>query len=298
MILMKKLTTKEFIKRCKEKHGDKYCYVLTKYNNMHTKITIICPIHGIFEQKAQDHSLGYGCTFCSGTNLKSNEDFIKDAQKIHGVKYKYHNVDYKGNKTKIIITCRIHGDFEQLPADHLKGSGCPWCKNVAKKDTDMFIHQVSVVHKNKYRYNNAFYINAHTKLLVTCEKHGLFAITPCNHLNGTGCPICHPGGFRTDKKGFLYLLRSEDGLFVKVGVTNNIKNRIKTLIKKTPFRFSLVECYKNNGNVVLFLEKCFIDCYDTAGFQGFDGATEWLHFNDQILENFRVLTNKSPQIHT
>lgn len=35
---------------------------------------------------------------------------------------------YKTKKEKVIITCLIHGDFEQSPDGHLRGQGCPRCK--------------------------------------------------------------------------------------------------------------------------------------------------------------------------
>ena len=47
---MKKLTTDDFIKRSKNIHGDKYDYSLVEYINQKTKVKIICPVHGIFDQ--------------------------------------------------------------------------------------------------------------------------------------------------------------------------------------------------------------------------------------------------------
>lgn len=52
---MAKLTTEEFIKRAKEVHGDKYDYSFVEYVNSSTKVKIICPKHGIFEQTPNKH---------------------------------------------------------------------------------------------------------------------------------------------------------------------------------------------------------------------------------------------------
>ena len=60
----RKLTQEEFIKRCKNVHGDKYDYSKSIYKNKNSKIIIICPIHGEFEQKAEDHYSGHGCKYC------------------------------------------------------------------------------------------------------------------------------------------------------------------------------------------------------------------------------------------
>jgi len=60
--------------------------------------------------------------------LNTNE-VIKQFKKIHGNKYNYDKVDYKNSKTKVIVTCDKHGDFNQTPSNHKKGHGCPMCSN-------------------------------------------------------------------------------------------------------------------------------------------------------------------------
>ena len=51
-------------------------------------------------------------------NNKTNI-FISKANKIHGDKYDYSKVNYINTKTKINIICKIHGEFEQNPSNHL-----------------------------------------------------------------------------------------------------------------------------------------------------------------------------------
>lgn len=55
------------------------------------------------------------------------EQFIEQATLVHGDKYDYSKAQYKGDKTKIVIICPIHGEFEQIPNNHKSGSGCPRC---------------------------------------------------------------------------------------------------------------------------------------------------------------------------
>ena len=57
----------------------------------------------------------------------TTQEFITKAKKIHKDTYDYSNVDYKGSKTKVKIRCKIHGEFSQVPSDHLRGKGCPKC---------------------------------------------------------------------------------------------------------------------------------------------------------------------------
>ena len=52
---MKKLTIDEFIKISNIKHNNKYDYSLSIYINSRTKVKIICPIHGEFEQNINKH---------------------------------------------------------------------------------------------------------------------------------------------------------------------------------------------------------------------------------------------------
>jgi hypothetical protein len=62
----KRLTTKQFIEKAKSIHKDKYDYSLVEYKNNKTKVRIICPEHGAFEQRPNDHLRGRGCSKCGG----------------------------------------------------------------------------------------------------------------------------------------------------------------------------------------------------------------------------------------
>ncbi len=53
--MAKKLTTAEFIKRARCIHGDKYDYRFVNYVNAHTKIVVVCPLHGEFVQEPTNH---------------------------------------------------------------------------------------------------------------------------------------------------------------------------------------------------------------------------------------------------
>lgn len=186
----KKLTTEEFIKRAKEIHGDKYDYSLIDYKNSQTKVKIICPIHGIFEQKPANHLDNCGCQKCNKHDSLTVEEFIEKANKVHNNKYDYSLVNYINNKTKIKIICPIHGVFEQFPTHHLQKAGCKKCSKVYKPSTEEFIDMANRIHYNKYDYSKTFYKSAHSKIKIICLKHGEFEQTPSDHLKGNGCPLC------------------------------------------------------------------------------------------------------------
>ena len=136
-------TTETYIEAANIKHNYKYDYSKTelkyiKNGNCPRKlvsnknITIICPEHGEFQQDLYWHLAGYGCPSCANKgrylkNAKTTEQFIKDAKKIHGDKYDYTLSKYVNRATLIKIVCPIHGEFEQLPMNHLAGKGCFLC---------------------------------------------------------------------------------------------------------------------------------------------------------------------------
>ena len=129
-----KLTTKGFIEKAKEKHGNKYDYSNVEYINAHKKVIIRCVEHGEFKQQPGKHLSGRGCPTCANilTAKKlslTTEEFIEKAKKKHGNKYDYSKVEYINNHTKVIIRCIEHGEFKQRPSCHLSSSGCPICVN-------------------------------------------------------------------------------------------------------------------------------------------------------------------------
>lgn len=122
-------TTKKFIQKAKQVHGDRYDYSKVIYISNHKKVIIGCKICGkYFEQEANNHLQGHNCPYCTKHFLISKEDFLKEARQKHGNKYDYSLVDYQKSSDKIKIICPIHGVFNQVLKTHLCGSGCPVCK--------------------------------------------------------------------------------------------------------------------------------------------------------------------------
>lgn len=126
-------SSEKFIEKCKIKHGDLYDYSKVQYIGIFHKITIICPVHGDFIQRAHDHSQGNGCQKCSIEKTKNylkigKEKFIEQAIKIHGNKFSYEKVNYINYREKVDIFCKIHMKyFNQSAGSHLQGNGCPQC---------------------------------------------------------------------------------------------------------------------------------------------------------------------------
>lgn len=189
--------TIKFINKAANKHKGKYNYSLVIYIDSYTKIEIICPRHKNFFQSPHHHLSGHGCSHCMTDDNKekfklSRNKFIENAVIIHGDKYVYDSVIYVNNRTAVLIYCKKHGFFSQLPTHHLRKSGCPTCGGKEKSNTEEFIEKAKNIHGNKYIYDLVNYINAKTNVIITCITHGNFKITPNDHLSGeNGCPKCY-----------------------------------------------------------------------------------------------------------
>ena len=190
---MKKLTKEEFVKKAQEVHGDYYDYSKVEYKNNSTKVIIICPKHGEFEQRPSKHLSGQGCSKCSGHYKRNTEEFIKEASILHNNKYDYSKVNFVDTHTKVCIICPEHGEFWQTPHMHLgtRHQGCPKCGGTSKLTTEEFIEKAKKVHGDKYDYSKTKYISNAEKVCIICPEHGEFWQKANDHLSGEkGCPQC------------------------------------------------------------------------------------------------------------
>ena len=142
--------------------------------------------------------------------VTDTKSFIEKASQIHNNYYDYSKVNYINSKTKVIIICPIHGEFEQTPENHLRGHGCNKCvlDKISLKNTqnntlsfDEFVERANKIHINKYTYIKQSYKNTREYIDIICPNHGLFKQRANSHLQGHGCPICN------QSKGELEILK-------------------------------------------------------------------------------------------
>jgi Zn finger protein HypA/HybF involved in hydrogenase expression len=216
-------------------------------------------------------------------------DFIEKSTGVHNGKYDYRKSLYINSLTKLTITCPEHGDFKRIPSSHLRGYGCPKCGGKLKSNTLDFIRKALLVYDNKYSYEKVKYVSNKTKVTITCSEHGDFKQTPNHHLRGVGCPKCAKHGFNPAKSATIYAIRSDCGQYVKIGITNNFEQRFSQLRRATPFDVSVIERIECDGQTARQFEKMFHDKFESAGFTGFDGATEWLRWSTELQYWLRLL---------
>lgn len=189
-------------------HGDKYDYSKFVFVNAKTSATIICPIHGEFQQAPYYHSKGQGCPKCALDKVSNKfslktEGFIKRAREIHGDKYEYVG-EYKNMRTKMEVICPTHGKFLILPTNHIyHKEGCPECGKIKciesnTMTTEQFVNRCKSVHGDKYDYSITNYNGWDNHFQYICHKadkngneHGIIEQLPSVHiLQKCGCPKC------------------------------------------------------------------------------------------------------------
>lgn len=142
--------TSVFVLKSNNIHNGKYDYSKSHYVDSHTKVCIVCPVHGDFFIRPYSHTNGkQGCPKCGVKKRpqckpKSLEMFILDCNCVHGTKYDYSKVKYRNNHIKIEIVCPEHGSFWMRPNSHLHGQGCPICGHNHHKSVSLYPYKTKI----------------------------------------------------------------------------------------------------------------------------------------------------------
>jgi hypothetical protein len=262
----KKIDFKIFYSRVKGIHLKKYTYADNTFINMSTKMTIICPIHGEFNQLPSAHLYQkHGCPKCKGKSLSTSE-FIEQCEKIHGFKYDYSKTIYNGIDKPITVICKKHGEFKQLAKNHRKGHSCKKC---ALKKSSVLLAKTNIEFINEcmllnpeYDYLDTKYINSSSKISVTCKKHGEFDQLAGNHLyKKNKCPMCCKTGFQYDAPAILYYIKDIKTGFYKIGITNRTtKERFSPLVENKDFIIIKIWAYKI-GKFAYLAEQSILEAF-------------------------------------
>lgn len=312
---LKTKTSCEFIEEAKLVHDNKYDYSLVKYINNKTKVKIICPKHGIFEQSPVSHLSGKGCTRCKfenqiKRNTKTTENFIQRANLIHDDKYDYSLVNYTGVFNKVKIVCSKHGVFEQRPNDHLvKKNGCPKCKYIRSNKEIELYNFIKTLNINCT--NNANVISPKTLDIylpnynLAIEFNGLLHHSELRkpndyHYNKT--KLCNSLGIE------LIHVWEDDWEFKKEIVKSIIKNKLKITentiharkCKIVEINHSVAKEFYNNNhiqsscnpaqhNIALYVQDNIVSCMSFSNNASNRGAKQWelIRFCNKI--NYNVV---------
>ena len=306
----RKLSNEKWIKRFKKIHGNSIDYSQTNVNDKDHdgRILFICPFHGPFRQSIRNHyNLKHGCPKCNGGIRSTRDEFIQKSKSMYGeYKYLYDKVVYVNNRTEVIITCPIHGDFTVTPSNHLNPSlraGCPYCKGKIdivsefkkiKQKYDSQIHTIL-----GYRFEDKskkYFIKAH------CIIHGDFEIR-LDHLKEREKELCiecqklytkqrkemerglyEEENYRRvhDRYGFIWQSRQIHGSD-RYGYDKLIFNNMRTDVE--------LYCYNHKGyftvNPLRHLRK-HVGCSRCYGVYRYKDTKEWMDINlpDSLREKY------------
>lgn len=176
-------------------------------------------------------------------------NFINISNKIHNNKYNYSKVIYKNNRSKIIIICPIHGEFEQLPVNHSRGHGCSKCgakivgdinaiPKLGESLLDKFPDLCKEWSKNNSKQPNEYCFYSHEKLEWKCNKCQKFWTSKiCHRIYSNGCPFCSASKGENKIQEFL----------LKNNIQHKIEYRISNCKNKRPLPFDFAIFDKNNN---------------------------------------------------
>ena len=223
---MQRLSQRDWIERSNLVHQYKYDYSKVNYLSGKKKVIIICPQHGEFLQRADNHLfLKRGCLSCGNSVPFTLFSWTEKCNKIHNNFYNYSKVNFKSVKNKVTIICPIHGEFSQIAEKHLYG-GCRGCANNKPFDLNKFLEKAQQAHNYFYDYSLIKEVkNITSKLPILCSKHGLFWQNAKNHLKGKKCLRCSAGNSSKKEKLWLdYCKVPNDPLHrnVKIIINNKI----------------------------------------------------------------------------
>lgn len=200
-----KMNTIDFIQKANIKHGNKYDYSKSKYVNGKTKIDIICPTHGTFQQKATNHLQSQGCDKCRIEALKITKDEFLDRLNERFPNHYELISNYESFTDNIELLClKTNEIIKTTPRNILLVNKCNNCLNKIKeyikanktkgKTTKLtqeeFIIKANLKHNNKYDYSKTIYTLNKNKIDIICPIHGSFTTTANHHSRGTGCTKC------------------------------------------------------------------------------------------------------------
>lgn len=284
--------------------GTIYSFVgwVGKYIGKKSRFSMKCEKHGIWVTNSASfvHSRGR----CAQCGIEKNaakyvvpthvrERQILDKCETTGDIFLGWESSHKNNESNIHLKCQNHGDFIIKFSKYvLGGQGCSICgrerqKKAATIDKEKRLFQIN---KRCLEIGYTFegwvteYESCESKMTISCSQHGRWVVDVSHFLNHeTGCPTCGVGGFKGNSPGYLYLLASDCGGYLKVGVSNNIQRRLRELKYNTPFGFNAVriKCFAIGQNAIQW-EKIFHSTFKNANMVDFDGATEWLKWDNEI----------------
>ena len=294
--MAKKLSKEQWEQRIRDAGAGRYEFVRWEVDGefgAHKKCVVICSVDN-YAWSVEVHDIvnkGRGCPQCSGNRKWKADERIEQINSLENILFLSWVGEFKGGRSKANVRCGLDSYVWSADVNNLVNSGsrCPQCSGNRIWTELERVEQINKLENIRFVSWAGGYKNAFSKANVRCSvDNHVWSAAVDSLLNiRSGCPKCAKYGFKLDKKGYIYALRSECGRYLKVGISNKPSRRHTELARATPFTFNLVEQFSGDGVKIYELEKHFHSKYESAGFTGFDGATEWLICSEKLLSELR-----------
>ena len=184
-----------------------------EYHSAKTKSIIICPEHGEFETTYEYMIRSgrlHGCPKCVPDKLSprkfSQEEAIENMKKVYS-NFDFSKFEYKNTKTKSIVICKTHGEFEITYADFTRAhtNPCPYCaKKQVYKPIEFLEKRFPELNFSKFNF-----IDVRNKSIVICPEHGEFEITyMALKKSMNGCSKCSMVGYSKSEKEIVEFIKT------------------------------------------------------------------------------------------
>lgn len=259
------------------------------FKNNKSKVTLNCPSHGDFTLLFNNVIAGRRCKRCAVNNRKLTLNEIKSRINSinENITFKRFVGEYINLRSRVVINCKLHGDYENELSNIINdGVNCKECGKERYSESRRTplnellpkIYEKCEIKGYKFLGFKESHKNNKSKMYIKCSLHGDFITDPDRFLRANNnCPDCANHGFNYKQPAYLYILKSYDNLYIKIGITNDLKRRLDELKWFTPFKFTLegTNFYKI-GSTARQAEKFAHSLFERAGFKGFTGCSEWL----------------------
>lgn len=200
----RKKTTDWLIQASKNKFGDKFDYSHAVYINAKQKVAFRCPKHDfLFYQTSNNHLKSKEpCPKCHKEYMRvkfsdKQAEFKHKIEEIYGDVFLFEKVNYINQRTEVTLICKKHKvSITRKPYVFLKGSGCPECKAIQKRNSlsrERLLEIESFVSKLGGKCLSNDYKDVFSKLEFECKNGHKFTKSWKSIKDSLRwCPKCSP----------------------------------------------------------------------------------------------------------
>jgi len=228
------------------------------------KFLWICENGHEWSATASNIKKGSGCPECP--KLYSAEVMIKNFREIHGDRYEYDMTNYNSMNSKIKISCKSHGIFEQtVRAHHKSKSNCPKCVHESYMvPWNLVTQRLRKIHGDRYEYKEETYRGTRNKMTIICKQHSEFNMRVDHHYRGLHCPKCSE--LEKDSK----LVRFVKELLDNSEIGYESEKKFEDLRGKNGHKYLPFDIYVEKFNLIIELD----------GVQHFIHKPSWLTYEE------------------